>query len=228
MKQFISLILVITLFNCSNSNSDKNFIVNGKITGLKKGTIYLEKIDSLKLIVVDSIHLDNGTETFQFAKNIKEPEMFILSVNKSRTKQLYFFGEHGIINIQTNIDAFYANAKISGSKLQELLENYQDYIKRFQDENLDLIKNKFESQKHNDFAAVEEIENKRLRNLKRMYLFSANYAIINKDNEIGPYIAYAKMDQAAPQLKQKIYNELSESMKKSKYGILLKSTLETK
>ncbi|WP_010133950.1 DUF4369 domain-containing protein [Ochrovirga pacifica] len=224
MKQYVYFLLTIALYSCSNT-SDKNFIVEGEIVGLKKGTIYLEKIQDGEILVIDSVYIDNGKEEFIMANNIKEPEIFILSLDKLSTKQLLFFGEQGTTHIKTNLDHFYSKSKITGSSLHDLLETFDKYIKKFQDENLDLIKTKFESQKHNDFAEVEKIEQRRLQNLKRMYLFSANFAIAHKDKAIAPYIAYAKMEQAAPQLKQKIYDALEPEIKASKYGKLLNAQL---
>lgn len=227
MKQYIYILLTAALYGCSNT-SDKNFVVEGEITGLKKGTIYLEKIVGSKIKAIDSVFIDNANEEFKFELDILEPEIFILSLDKLSTKQLTFFGEKGSVHIKTHLDGFLHKAKISGSELHALLETFEKYIKKFQDENLDLIKSKFESQKHNDFAEVEKIEARRMQNLKRMYLFSANFAIAHKDKAIAPYIAYSRMDQATPQLKQKIYEALEEDVKTSKYGILLKESLNPK
>ncbi|MGY6648802.1 DUF4369 domain-containing protein [Wenyingzhuangia sp. IMCC45574] len=228
MKQYIYFLLSVAfLSSCSNS-SDKNFVIKGEIVGLKKGTIYLEKIVDSKIVAIDSVYVDNGEEEFSFENNITEPEMFIISLDKLNTKQLSFFGEPGMIHIKTKLDGFIYKADISGSELHALLETFEKYIKKFQDENLDLIKSKFESQKHNDFAEVEKIEERRLQNLKRMYLFSANFAIAHHDKQIAPYIAYARMDQASPKLKQKIYDALEENIKASKYGVALKESITVK
>ncbi len=218
------LVFSIILFSCSKKNND-NFIVKGKIIGLKKGTIYLEKIENQKLIAIDSIFINDGTEEITFSNSIKESEIYILSLDKSNAKQVSFFGEPGTINITTNLQKFYFKAQISGSKQQDLLEKHDGYIKKISDKNLDLIKEKFEAQKKNDLQKAAKIQLQYNQNLKRQYLFSANYAITHKDKAIAPFIAYSRMQKATTSLKQKIYDALTPEIKNSKYGLLLKESL---
>lgn len=227
MKLYCYILLAAALFGCSPT-SDKNFILEGEILGLKKGTIYLEKIVDSKISTIDSIYIDNAKEHFKFELDIPEPELFILSLNKLNTKQLSFFGEKGKTHITTQLEGFIHKAKISGSELQSILENFETYIQKFNDRNLDLIKSKIEAQQQRDLEEIKKIEAKSIKNLERMNLFSANFAIAHKDKAIAPYIAYAKMDNATPQLKQKIYDALEEEIKTSKYGILLNEWLTAK
>lgn len=221
-----SLLVTLLLVSCSDT-SDKNFIVKGEVIGLKKGTIYLEKIVNNEVIAIDSIYLDDGTEQFVFANNIKEPELFIISLDKSNNKYLSFFGEPGEVSVKTNLDDFFIKSKITGSSQQTLLEKHDEYIKKFSDQDLDLVKERFEAIKESNKERVAKIEEKRLQNLKRRYLFSANFATVNNDKAIAPFIACTKMDKAAPKLKQKIYDALDNDIKASKYGILLKESLES-
>lgn len=224
MKTYIYLFFSFLIMSCS-TKSDKNFIVNCKIYGLQKGTIYLEKFENNKLVVIDSVSIKDGTEEITFSNNITEPDIFIVSLEKSNSKHISFFGEPGTVNISTSLDKFYLKAKIKGSKQQELLEKHDEYIKKITDVNLDLIKEKFEAQKNNDLETVDEIEFKQNKNLKKQYLFSANYAISNKNNAVAPFIACTRMQKATLILKQKIYDALTPKIKESKYGKLLKESL---
>lgn len=223
-KIIIGLSLSLLIFSCS-TKSKGNFTLTGEIKGLKKGVVYLEKLENNKIVVIDSVFINDGTETFTFSNNIIEPELYILSLDKLNTKQISFFGEPGEMNIKTSLDNFFIKATVLGSPLNDLLEEHDNYTKRINDKSLDLIKDKFEAQKQGDQAKVDEIENKKLQNLKRLYLFSANYAIAHKNTAIAPFIAYTRMKQATPQLKQQIYDALTSEIKESKYGKLLKESL---
>jgi len=59
-----------------------------------------------------------------------------------------FFAEPGTINIDTNLDSFISSAKITGSKNQELYEEYKKINSRFRDENQTLIEQKFKALKN--------------------------------------------------------------------------------
>ncbi len=224
-KIFYFLLSTILLGSCNTSKDDGNFIVTGKVIGLKKGTLYLEKITNNKITTIDSIYINDATEAFTFTNQIKEPEIYLISLDKLEEKQISFFGEPGKTHITTYLDNFYVKRKISGSLLQELLEQHDAYTSKINNKNLDLIKDKFEAQKYGDFKVVKEIENKRLYNLKKSYLFSANYAIAHKDKAIAPFIAISRMQSATPKLKQKIYDALTPEIKNSKYGLQLKKSL---
>ncbi|NIJ44339.1 nitrate reductase NapAB chaperone NapD [Wenyingzhuangia heitensis] len=225
MRKIIWIALSALVVSCGSKSKD-NFTVKCQILGLKKGTIYLEKFEDKKIVVVDSVNITDATEEFTFTNTINEPELYIISLDKLNTKQITFFGEEGTIHIETSLNKFYINRKISGSSLQEILDKHDEYAKKFNDINLDLIKDKFEALKYGDTKSVEEIELKRLNNLKRLYLFSANFAIAYNDKAISPFIACHRMEQATPKLKQKIYEALTPEIKHSKYGKQLKELIQ--
>lgn len=225
MKKFIYFITVaIFCISCTEKNKG-NFNIQGKIIGLQKGTIYLEKIDIDTIQVIDSIYI-NGKETFSFSNNIKDGDLFALSINQSDTKKILFFSEPGNINIETTLNNFIAKAKITGSKQQDLLTKHDVYTKEIQYQNLDIIKDRFLAEKDGDLDKINELNNKYNQNLKRKYLFSANYAVNNGSQVIAPYIAVTRMDNATPKLKKQIYDALTPEVQKSKYGLILKQELD--
>ncbi|ANW94994.1 hypothetical protein AXE80_01220 [Wenyingzhuangia fucanilytica] len=228
MKKIISLIAIATFFISCSKQNNANFNIHGKITGLKKGTIFLEKLDLNGSQVLDSVYIDDAQEVFSFSENIKEADMFAISLDKSLTRRILFFGEPGTIDIETDLNKFISKAKITGSKQQDLLMEHDSYTKEIQFQNLDLIKEKFEAQKNGELDKVDDINNKYNHNLKRIYLFSANYAINNSSNVIAAYIAVTRMDNAAPKLKKQIYDALTPEVKESKYGLLLKEELDAR
>ena len=226
MRNFLYIVICAVLFVSCSKSKNGNFNIQGKIVGLKKGTIYLEKINIDSTQVLDSVYINNGVETFSFSENIKEADLFAISLDESMTKKILFFGEPGQMNIETDLNKFISNAKITGSTQQDLLKEHDDYIKQIKFQNLDIIKDRFIVQKNGELDKLEELNTKYNNNLKRIYLFSANYAINHSSDIIAAYIAVTRMDNATPKLKKQIYDALTLEVKESKYGLLLKKELD--
>jgi len=68
MKKLVVLALVLTATFCS-SPVKKNMMVNGKIDGLRKGMLYLQKMEDTLLISVDSIEI-KGDDNFTLGDDI--------------------------------------------------------------------------------------------------------------------------------------------------------------
>lgn len=226
MKNLSYLLGIILLCIGCTEEKKGNFNIQGKITGLQKGTIYLEKVAIDSAYVIDSIFIDNGTESFSFSEQINEPNLFSIYIDSSLTKRIFFFGEPGDMTIDTDLNKFIANAKITGSKQQDFLKEHDDYIKEIQYRNLDLIKQRFDAKKNGELDKLEELDAKYNLNQKRMYLFTTNYAINHADHIIAAYIGVTRINKVNVKLKQKIYDALSQEVKESNYGIFLKEQID--
>ena len=128
MKKFLLLGLsLFTIVACNNNDKESNLILTGNIKGLSKGKLYIQKIQDANLVVLDSIQI-NGSSNFEIGLNIPEPEMLYLSLDRGQSNSLDnnlpFFAEPGKINIESTLNGFFVNAKITGSKNQELLEKF--------------------------------------------------------------------------------------------------------
>lgn len=225
MKKII-IITFIALGAISCTSPKKgNMTVTGTINGLKKGTLYLQKYKDTVLITVDSITLD-GENSFTLIDDVKSPEMYQISLEKNATKVIMFFAEKGNITINSKLDKFTYAAKISGSKNQELLEQYHKMLSKFNEKKLNLIKNKFLAQKENLSDSIKKIEAEELKLLKRQYLYTANYAVNNSNYEIAPYLALTQLTYANINLLDTINKSLSKEVKKSVYGQQLERLLK--
>ena len=71
---------------------------------------------------------------------------------------------------------------------------------------------------NNNIFRMDSFQNEIDKTLLKNYLFTANFAIRNKDREIAPYLAYAKIGDANTSLLDTIALSLSPKIKKSKYG----------
>ena len=88
--------------------------VSGDIEGLKKGVLYLQKIDDSVLVTIDSIAL-RGDGIFSFKHAVNSPELFYLYLKKADNNTINdrvpFFGEPGEITINSTWNQFEAKAK---------------------------------------------------------------------------------------------------------------------
>lgn len=220
----ISLIALI-VFSCGKSKKQGNMTINGTITGLKKGTVYLQKVKDSSFISIDSVELKN-TNTFTLTSNIESPEIFYISLGKNNSEKISFFGEKGIITLQSRLDKMVLSSKISGSKNNAFLEEYNKMVSKFNNKRLDLLKNKFEAYKSENLDSVQKLENLELNLLKRRYLYTANFAISKSDYEVAPYVALLAIDNANIKLLDTINKSLSDKVKNSVYGKKLDELLK--
>lgn len=220
----IAILSSILCISCAD-NSKNKMIVEGEIIGLKKGTLYLQKIESGILSTVDSISLQGKSE-YTLKSLVNNEELHFLSLNKESEMTIPFFGETGVITINTNLDNFVLKAKISGSKNQEILEKYNEISSKFQNQKLNLIKENFEAQKAKDQEKLDLIAKKSKIILRRKYLYTTNFAVMNSDSEVAPYLALNMLADANITLLDTINKSLSDKIKNSRYGKELNSFIE--
>ena len=218
MKKITAVLaLSIILFACS-SKKEGNMIVQGQIKGLKKGTLYLQKMVDTLLISVDSIAL-NGSDIFTLTDNVTSPVLYYLTFDGNTTdKRILFFGEQGIITINDNVENFGFAPIITGSKNQEILDKYNAISKRFQSERLEFIKNDFYAKKANNEELIKKIEEDYKRLVRRRVLYTANFALTNADFEAAPYIALTEMYDASIKMLDTVNVSLTPKIKNSFYG----------
>ena len=220
-KISIAIIAITLLFACSEKKSENNLHLTGNIKGLKKGTLYVQRVANNKLVALDTIAID-GNSNFETNINLQSPEMLYLfldrGVSNSLDNNLLFFAEPGDISIETNLENYIADAKVTGSKNQDLYYEYKKVDKRFQDESLTLIEKKFKAMKSKNEIELNGIIAKQETNIKRKYLYATNFAINNKDYEVAPYIALSEMYYINLIYLDTIHKSLSPKVVQSLYG----------
>ncbi|OAD42806.1 DUF4369 domain-containing protein [Polaribacter atrinae] len=218
MKKIITLLVLSILITACSSKKEGNMIVKGQIKGLKKGTLYLQKMKDTLLVSVDSVNLI-GSDQFILTDDVKSPVLYYLTFDGNTTdKRILFFGEEGTITINDNVDKFGFTPQITGSKNQEILDKYNKIKSKFQDQRLDFIKKDFEAKKTNDQELIAQLE-KDYKNLaKRRVLFTTNFALTNADYEVAPYIGLTEMYDASLKMLDTVNSSLSDKVKSSEYG----------
>lgn len=220
-KTIIAFVTLLILSSCNKNESKTNLHLTGNIKGLKKGTLYIQRVVDTNLVAIDTLIID-GDSKFESDLNLESPEMLYLfldrGVTNSMDNNLLFFAEPGTINIDTNLDSFIASAKITGSKNQEIYEEYKKINTRFRDQNLDMIQQKFNALKSNNLKAVDSLNASQESNTKRKYLFATNFAINNRDFEVAPYIALSDIYDINVKYLDTIQKSMSPKVAKSLYG----------
>ena len=199
-------------------------IVKGKVEGLRKGKLFLQKIEDTLLINIDSIQI-SGTPKFEFKTDIETAEIFYLYLDKedgdSLNDRILFFGEEGSIEINTLLKTFESSAEITGSKNQELLQEYISFNRKFNDENLSLMQKFYQAQMDQNNKLADSIQYKIDNLLNRRYLYTINFAANNTDQNIAPYLALTRVFDANLSLLDSIAVKMTPEVKESKYGIEL-------
>ena len=117
---------LLSLIACNDNEAPKeNLHLTGNVKGLSQGKLYIKKFEDTTLVAIDSIII-KGNSHFETTFPLKKPEVFYLFLDRGQTNSidnnLVFFAEPGEMNIETSLKEFYAAAKITGSKNQELFE----------------------------------------------------------------------------------------------------------
>ncbi|WP_298778960.1 DUF4369 domain-containing protein [uncultured Polaribacter sp.] len=216
-KVIVVLALSILVFACS-SKKEGNMIVSGQIKGLKKGTLYLQKMVDSTLVSIDSVSL-LGKDTFRLSDHVDLPVLYYLTFDGNTTnKRILFFGEEGTITINDNLEKFGYKPEIKGSKNQIVLDKYNLINKKFQNERLEFIKKDFDAKKAKNTSLIKQLEIDYKKLVKRRVLFTANFITTNANSEAAPYIALTEMYDAALPLLDTVNKSFPENIKNSIYG----------
>lgn len=220
MKRIL-LVLTLGLVLLSCSRNTDTMVVSGNIDGLKKGWLYLQKLEDTVLTNVDSLEI-RGDGVFSLESEIDYPELFYLYLNKADNNDINdripFFGEKGTISITTTWNQFEADAKIVGSRNHEEYGEYKTMMSNFNKKDLELAQMAFTER---DSLKVDSIEAIAERNFVNRYRYLLNFALSHPNSHVTPYIAITDGQEANPVYLDSIYSILPDSIAQGKYGRLL-------
>ena len=218
-----SIVLFSMLAFIGCAKKEGNLHISGNINGLNKGTVYIRQQQDSALVLLDSIEI-SGDSKFASTLQIESPEMLYMfldrGVSNSIDNSLPFFAEPGTIIIDTDLETFYAKAKVSGSKNHDLYEDFKKVKTRYTNQELEFTEKELQAFKNNATVSAED-EAKYGAIVKKRYLYAINFALNNKDREIAPYIALAEIPDANVKYLDTIAKSMSPNVAKSKYGKML-------
>ena len=216
MKKILVIGLLLLIVACSKEKELGNMVVQGKIKGIKKGTLYLKKMRDTLIVSVDSIRLF-GKDSFTLTDNITSPEMYFLSLDQNQST-LSFFGEEGIITVNDQIEKFGISPRIDGSNNQKILEKYKEVANKFQDKQLDLLAANMQAQIDSDIETSQSLRKQAEKQNLKKYIFTINFALNNSDTEAAAYITLTELVNANVKYLDSINNSLTKKVKQSYYG----------
>lgn len=231
MKKY-SILIVLLILSCSIEQ--KNFELSGKIDGLTSEKIYLLESNS---IILDSTKIDNSS-LFTLKCYIEEPQILTLRLGNSDTDEVEFFAETGTMTLSTTSKRFQFDAQFSGSKQQLKLKEFNSFIIKFEEEDLELLELQIQESIKGNQKEIDSISILREKLEKRKILFVINYITNNSKEIISPYLAlkYNKEIKEVAAIQggvftgfdylTKIYNSYKKEILESKYGIELKKIIE--
>ena len=199
-----------------------------KVENFKKENIYLQKISDSALINVDSIFVKKN-ESIILKYNIDSPELFYLNLDVSNIdNRIEFFGEKGEINIDTSLEKFNSDFKISGSSIDSLYRDYLSVIKKFNNQKLDLIQLSFNLTKTEMDDSLIKVQNQIKSLDKRQYLYNLNYTVSNGNSFISPLVAINEFSESGKIVLDTIKNSMSKQVLESKYGKIFSDIVKNK
>ena len=216
MKKILVIGLLFLIVACSKEKELCNMVVQGKIKGIKKGTLYLKKMRDTLIVSVDSIRLF-GKDSFTLTDNITSPEMYFLTLDQNQST-LSFFGEEGNITVNDQIEKFGISPRIEGSNNQKILEKYKEVANKFQDKQLDLLAANMQAQIDSDIETSQSLRKQAEKQNLKKYIFTINFALNNSDTEAAAYITLTELVNANVKYLDSINNSLTKKVKQSYYG----------
>ena len=191
------------------------------IEGFKKGKVSLQKVNDSTLITVDSVFV-NTESPLNLSYDLKSPELFYITIDVSKNdKTLEFFGEKGEIIINSKLKNFSSEFKVHNSFNDSIYRNYLEIIRRFNFEELDLIKSSIEMTKLKQNDSLIKIQEKIQALNKRKALYNLNFAVNNGNSSVAPLIAINNFSESKVLL-DTIIKSMDKEIINSKYGKELK------
>ncbi|MEM7187657.1 MAG: DUF4369 domain-containing protein [Bacteroidota bacterium] len=231
MCYFFALLAGIILATGCGNDSETKMRLSGEVTGLRKGHLWLQKLNDTVFESVDSMVVD-GNSNFVFTETITEPQVYYLTMSfqdsSNVIKRLPFFAEAGELTLETTLENFASDMKVSGSMNQQKWDDYKKLMKRYGDQNLELIELELNALKEGNDSMVGVIKKQQDRLLKNTYLASVNFAKNNNDFEIAPYLMLTEVFDLNLRFLDTVHASLTPKIKDSKYGKELESFIQSR
>ncbi|UYW01587.1 DUF4369 domain-containing protein [Flavobacterium agricola] len=233
-KIFFALATLTLIASCSNKqeeNNDYNLTITGNIDGFKQGKLYFQKEIDSALVTIDSVIVD-GDSKFTKKFKIDSPELMFLNIERNNSNNidnsLVFFAEPGEMNIETTLQQFYYNAKITGSKNHELYEQYRNMVSRYRNESTRLIGLDILAKKEKNYARIDSIQKASDKLIVQRYLAVANFVKNNQDKEIAALLIVDEIPNISKPILDSITKNIPTEVYNSKYGKELQNLLKVR
>ncbi len=234
MKNSILLLIILGILSSCNSDREiDNYVtLKGDIAGLKVGTVLLQRVQDSILVTLDSVQLD-GSSQFTLKALLDEPQLVYLHLDvKDGAKyddRVSIFAEDTVLTISSSLKSFEKDIKVSGSKNNDILDEYKVNKKKLDEVYTELVKRSItmNQQENASQADIEKLDADYEKYLRKSVLYALNYAERFKDKEVAPYIILTDAFDANPKLLEQVFDKMPKKIQTSLYGKQLSGLIET-
>ncbi len=216
MKKILLVLSIIGILNSCSEDKDANFVIKGKVEGMRKGMVYLKNEVNGNLETIDSLFL-KGTEEFEFSGNINSPEVYFLSTSRRNSSELPVFVEKNEITIDADVKDL-LTANVTGSENQELLDQFNKIIGRFNNRKNELYVKGLQANNKKHFVTLKTLSGQYQKNELKKTRYILNFAVSNGKFDIAPYIALNYLSSSDVTVLDTINKSMSAEVKDGKYG----------
>jgi len=226
MKKWILVALLpwVWLAGCHGGNKPH---IEGKIIGLKKGTVYLKyyQRDSVWPLL-DSVHI-KGDPHFRFSLEGVEPRLMALEVKEKPGEYLLFFSDDTLMKVYTQLDKFGVAKRLEGGINLHYWQQYRDMLAQYNDHKLDWTKERWEAVRQKDSVRLKDLDRQWASLEKRRKLFAWQFSSTEPYIPVKAYVAYVEL-RDNPRILDTIYRQWPSGLQESFYGRRIKAFLHTK
>ncbi len=226
MKKVWIFGMIITMFSCKTDKQNKD-ILQGQIVGLKKGTVYLNRVENDTLIAVDSVSV-KGDDSFTFDLTPYEPQLMAVTLKEDTDREyILMFTDDTVNLLKTSLRKYGVEKVLSGGENFRKWQEYKQILRQYNDKKLDLIKEEVEAVRQKDSQLHNQVKEQLFSLEKRRIKYALNFSISNKHLPVGAYVALKELTSSR-RLLDTVYKSLNPDIRQSLYGQKIKRLLNEK
>ncbi len=188
-KILVFLMIMATVIACNQESGKKTvagdgFVINANISGIDTAKVNLMNVVDGQWKTLDSAQCKNGK--FTLKGKVDFPEMFIIRIGDDRhvakilldNSKIELVGQYDSLN----------NVRITGSKSQDAMQQYEDETSHFNDKMNDLGNQYSTARGNNDKETMTQIANEYDKVMTEYNKFTVNYVATHNKSVASPYI----------------------------------------
>jgi peroxiredoxin len=221
MHKTLYLILIAALLTSCTSKKSETYTINGTITGVKTGKIFLQKRELGNFVKTDSAEIKDGK--FSFTGKTGIPEMRYLSVDQ-KDGNLPFFIENAEFSITMYADSI-DKSIVKGGPTQDLFKSYTSQSDAYDTKMNDLYVSYMQAKQTGDSLKLAKIDSTYNVIEREKARFTTDFIKKNPKSVVAPYLVISNAYQYELGALDSLTAGFDTSLSKSGYVISLKERI---
>jgi peroxiredoxin len=222
MRKIIYLILIAAACASCTGKKQNVYTINGTITGVTSGKIFLQKRDLDKWVKTDSAEIKDGK--FTFTGKVAIPEMSYLTMDKKEAT-LPFFIENAEFTITAYADSL-DKSIVKGGPSQELFKSYISQSDAYDKKMNDLYVSYMQAKQAGDTLKLALIDSSYNVIEKEKTTFTTDFIKKNPKSVVAPYLVISNAYLYELADLESITATFDTSLNKSGYVVSLKERID--